>query len=369
MAKFSALLDNCVSGVSSIRVNNLEPFSVGDPILIGEIGQYDAEILKVKALDPATNTITLGDSVNNATTTTFSHSESTKVTILLFDQIQFYWTAATGTISDENPTFSDSNPLTGWISLDPTSYYSVYQDVNNDTGFGWFMYKNALTDDVSQESNPIPYAGFTGNTAQQIISSFQSMLNTNELKLVTYNDMFNWMNEAIALVKNKLNLSNVEYTVSTMQTLNVVGGTAEYILPSNFSDLIEIVDQNFLPISAISVSDDLTHRGDTTTDTVYYLRGRYIGFSPIPSGSTTVYYRYRANATRVSSLSTYIDLPDNMFYCIKDYMMYMSCQKFGNPMGSSYYQSFKNSLDLYIMASIKRNADLDTWGMGEGTNT
>lgn len=298
-----------------------------------------------------------------------AHPESTKITVLPFDQIRFFWTAATGTIADENPTFDENNPLTDWEAIDPTNFYSSYIDVERNTGFGWFMYKNAITDDVSQESNPIPYAGFTGNTAQQVISDFQSLLNTNELKLVTYNDMLSWLNEALAMYKNKLNLSNVEFTVSDVQTINIIAGTAEYLLPADFSDVSEIVDDMFLPINAISVSDDLANRGSFPQRLKYYLRGRYIGFSPVPTSAAAVYYRYRANATTITSLSTYINIPDNAFYCLKSWMMYRSYMKFNNPNAATYYQEFKNSLDLFIMASIKRNADHDTFSIEPYANT
>ena len=368
-AKFASLLENTIAGVGSIRVNNLEPFHVGDPIFLSEFGQFDAEVLKVQSIDAVTNSITLGDMFNVSANTVYAHAESTKITVLPFDQIRFFWTLATGTLADENPVFDENTPLTPWEALDPTNFYSSYIDVDNNTGFGWFMFKNAITDDVSQQSNPIPYAGFTGNTAQQVISDFQSLLNTNELKLVTYNDMLSWLNEAVAMYKNRLNLTNVEFTVSDIRTINLIAGTAEYLLPNDFSDLVEITDDTFRPISAISVSDDLARRGNYLGSTVYYLRGRYIGFNPIPGVGGVIYYRYRANATTITSLSTYITLPDNAFYSLKDWMMYRAYMKFNNPNAATYYQGFKNAVDMYIMASIKRNADHDTWGIESYANS
>lgn len=366
-AKFAYLTQNYATNVSSFEVSNNEPFSTDTPILIGEIGQSDPEILKVDSLSG--NTITLGDINSVATSTSYPHPESTKVIALPYDQIRFYWTAALGTIADETPVFNTDNPLTGWTALDPSSYYSTYSDPAHSTGFGWFMYKNSSTDETSQESNPIPYTGFNINTVQQVFSDFDSLLNTNELKLVSTNDKFAWFNEALAVLKNKLNLTNVEYTVSTPQTITTTISTAEYILPSDFSDMVEITDADGLPISFIPVSQVMTNNGTLPQVTKYYIRGRYIGFSPTPTATGTVYYyTYRSKATRVTSLSTYIDLPDNAFYSLKDWMMYRSCLKFNNPMATTYYQSFKNSIDLYMQAAVKRNANLDSWEPGAGTN-
>lgn len=376
-AKFAYLVSNESSQVSEITVTNTEPFSEGTPILFGEFGQSEAEILKVLTVDSVTNVITLADINGDATTTVFAHAESTKITALPYDQIRFFWTAATNTIADETPPFDDGDPLTAWVALDPSSYYSTFNDTTNSTGFGWFLYKNETTDDTSTESNPIPYAGFTGNTVAQVFSDFESLLNTNELKLVTTNDKFSWLNEALAVLKNKLNLTNVEYTVQLPQTINIISGTAEYLLPDDFSDLISIVDSTstnfgtpqeieFLPIYKVDA-----YQGNSafaSTSIRYYLRNRYIGFTPTPSSNATFKYRYRAKAVRVTGFSDYIDLPDNAFYCLKDWMMYRAYLKFNNPLSNTYYQSFTNSVNLYMQAAVKRDANTDSWDIAATAN-
>jgi hypothetical protein len=375
-SKFSTTLENNPSGVSTLSVSNLNPFTVGDPILIGEFGQFDAEILKVKAIDTSTMKITLGDLFNNATVTTFSHTESTKVYVLPFDQIRFYHTPATGTILDETPVFNEDTPLTSWTTIDPTSFYTVYNDTFYDTGFGWFLYKNALTDDVSQESNPVPYTGFTGNTAEFIFADFQSLLNSNELKLVTYADMFSWLNEAIAIFTNKLNLSNPEFTVTSPQTVTLIAGVAEYLLPPDFTDMVEIVHPttsslagtviDFIPVSHVQ---EYNASSPSRGGLKYYLRGRYLGFSPVPTHSGgIVKYTYRARSSRISSLSTIITLPDNGEMILKSWMMYRAYMKFNNPLASMYLQDWTNSLNLLIQSSVKRNSSLECFGISSSSN-
>lgn len=337
------------------------------------------------SINTTTGDIGLGDINGNSTATIQAHAESTKVTFLPYNQVKFFWTAATGTIADENPVFDSNNPLTGWQALDPSGYYTTYADSANSTGFGWFEYKNSVTTEVSQPSNPIPYLGFSGNTVANVFSDFESLLNVRELKLVSLADKFSWLNEALALFKNKLNLTNVEYTVSTPQTISILSGINEYQLPADFSDIVEIttglntsttvgIDIPFMPVSrALSYGGNFQggwYGGFNIGLGIvyYYLRGRYIGFTPTPTSATTYYYTYRAKASRVTSLSDYIDLPDNAFFCLKDFMMYRARSKFSDPSASTYYQAFADAVSLYMQASVKRNANLDTFDITPESN-
>ena len=369
-SKYSYLSTNFSSGSPSITIINTEDFAVDNFVLIGEFGKSDAEIFRVGAINTTTQVITLQNAAGSGTSTRFSHPESTKVYVLPYNQIRFYWTAALGTIADETPTFATTTPLTGYVSLEPASIYTTYEDSSQTTGFGWFVYYNSVSTDVSTNSNAIPYAGFVGQTVAAVFSDFDSLLNTNELKLVSLIDKFSWLNEGLAVLKNKLNLTSIAYFVSERQTISATSGTAEYQLPADFSDIVEITDNstvNALNIGYIPVSQVLSNVG-TTDATRYYLRGRYIGLSPTPTTSATYYYRYRAKATAVTSISTYIDLPDAAYFCLKDWMLYRACQKFTNPMAQQYYQSFTNSVNLFVQASAKQDANLDSWSIEKSAN-
>lgn len=385
-AKYTYLTQNYGSGISSVNIANTGIVEVNDFVLLGEIGHSDAEIFQVISLNTTSGDMGLAD-INGASQSTLqAHPESTKVTILPYNEIKFFWTAAVGGVSDENPVFDETNPLTVWVPLDPTSYYTTYQDINHDTGFGWFEYKNSFTSEVTQESNPIPYAGFDSNTVANVFSDFESLLNVRELKLVGLADKFSWLNEALAVLKNKLNLTNVEYTVSSPQTLAILAGTNEYLLPADFADMVEITTGlntatttgrsiPFIPLSkALSYNGSIygnnygSNGYDFGSGVYYYLRGRYLGFVPNPSVNATYYYTYRAKATKLTSLSDYIDLPDNAFYSLKDFMMYRAKLKFSDPSAASYYQAFSDNISLYMQSAVKRNANLDTWDVAPESN-
>ena len=376
-AKYTYLTQNYASGVSTVNVANTEPLAVDDFVLLGEFGHGDAEIFRIISLNSSTGDVGLGDKDGTGTVTIQAHPESTKMTVLPYNEVKFFWTAATGTIADEDPVFSTGTPLTvSWQDLDPSSYYTTYIDSTNITGFGWFEFKNSVTTEVSQPSNPIPYVGFNLNTVSTVFNDFDSLLNVRELKLVSLTDKFAWLNEALAIFKNKLNLSNSEYTVSTPQTINIVAGTNEYQLPDDFCDIVEIttglntsstigVNIPFMPVSkALSYGGNPQGLGVT----FYYIRGRYIGFVPTPQTGATYYYTYRVKASRLTGLSDYIVTPDNSFYCLKDFMLYRAKLKFSDPSAATYYQAFADGISLFIQSSVKRDANLDTFDISPESN-
>lgn len=362
---YSYLLDNLAAGTNSLATTNVSGFAVDDLIVIGLFGNDNAEIFRISAIDTSTNTLTIVDPSGSVSQTAFAHSESTKITKIQCDQVRFYWTALLGTIADEDPTFDTDTPLTDWMDIVPSEWFTTYDDAAHSTGFGWFLFRNSVTLEASQNSNAIPYAGFATNTVKLVFDDFMSLLNNRELTLVTNDDMYAWLNEGLAMVRNKLNLANPEYTVSTLKTLTVTSGTSEYLLDADFGDLVQIVDTGSYPLPGLSVRDAMSYIGDQAR---YYVRGRYIGLVPVPSQATTYSYRYRSRGTRLTSYDDLIDLPDHGFYILKDWMMYRACLKFQNPNASTFYKSFADGLNTMIVSSVKRDARLDSWSIAPWAN-
>lgn len=364
---YSFLVDNHDAGVSTFTLVNVDAFTADDMVLVGIFGNGNAEIFRVGAVDTTAQTITLLTRSGATATTSFAHEESTRISVIPYDQVRFYWTALLGTIADETPTFASTTPLTSWTDIVPSDWFTSYNDEGHSTGFGWFVFRNSVTSTESQNSNAVPYAGFAANSVQQIFSDFMSLLNNKELKLVTNDDMFSWLNEGVAIMKNKLNLSSPEYTVSTEQTISITSGTSEYQLPSDFGDLVQITDgeSNPLAIPFITIGNAMAYNGDTTK---YYIRGRYIGFIPTPAASASYKYRYRSKGTRVTDLDDLIDVPDHGFYILKDWMMWRASLKFQNPNAATYYKTFSDGLNTMIASSVKRDANQDSWGISPYAN-
>ena len=363
-AKYSYTVTNYTSGVSTFSVLNATDtsFATDAFLLLGNFGAEDAEIVKISTVNNSTGVIT------TASATLFSHPESTRVTILPYDQIRFYHTTTT--------TFGTGTPLTGNVDIQPSDWFTTYSDSSNSTGYGWYVFYNSVTATYSQESNAIPYSGFESNTTENILNDFFSMLSNKELKLVTREDALSWASEAYGKMRNKLNLTNVEYTASAITALSIVAGTIEYDLPADFDHLLSFISGvdasspgtwgsqkaniNFMPLKAA-----YSYNG---SGPVYYIRGNKIGILPTPAASATYHYIYLKKAARLDLNTDEVDLPNGGEYVIKDYMLYRAYQKFQNPQFKTHYEAFITGLNDMITSSVKRDANSDTWGIEGSAN-
>lgn len=363
--KFTYLTTNYSSVVTSFYVLNAtdSAYVANAFLLLGNFGAEDAEIVKISSVNSTTGLITLTSS------TIFSHPESTHVTVIPYDQIRFFHTTDT--------TFNVSTPLTGYINLQPSDWFSTYDDGSFSTGYGWYTFYNSVTTTLSQPSNAIPYVGFDINTTEDILNDFFSLLSNKELKLVTREDALSWANEGYGRMRNKLNLTNVEYTASDITSLSIVAGTIEYDLPDDFDHLITIISGENITdpgqfnvtkagIDFIPLREAFSYNG---VDPRYYIRGFKIGFIPTPGASTTYYYMYLKTASLISLNNDEVNLPNGGQYIIKDFMMYRAYLKFQNmAMAKVFLDSFNNGLNDMIISSVKRDANLDTFGIVRSAN-
>jgi hypothetical protein len=351
--KYSFLSNNYASGVSSVVVDNGAGFTADDYLLFGNFGSETAEIVQLSSI--TTNTMTL------KTNTKFAHPESTKITILQYNQVKFYHTAAA--------TFSSTEDYLTAVDIEADSLFTKYTDTAHTTGFDWFCFYNETTDAITSQSNAIPLAGFGDGSVKKILDDFFSLLNDKELKVITMDDAFSWLNEAYGLARTELNLINNEYTVSTSYSISVTSGTSEYALPTGFSSLISVYnDTDDVNIDTINASEvDSYNRSDLSTIKTY-LRGSYIGFAPTPTSNFTAYIRYKTNYTKVTSYYDNIDLPGITPDNLKDYMMFRACKKLGRVDAKDYYDIFKAEMDRMKVSNIKRDSGLDSWSIASEAN-
>jgi hypothetical protein len=361
--RYTYTKDNYSPGVSSIFVTNTEGFSDTTKfLLIGNIGTESAEIFKIGSVNNTTGEITLQNAGGISTTTIYGHPESSRVTVMPYNQIGFFWTSGT--------TYSDTNPISGFINIQPSEWFSIYEDSSNSTGYGWFVFYNSVQVTASQPSNPIPYVGFEGDTVQSILEDFFSLLSNKELKIIDRADALSWLNEGNAIVRTKMNLSNREYTASEELTLSIVGGTAEYDLPEDFSKLVYLKDSAATygqTIDLISLRDVPTYMGSTIK---YYLRGTKIGIVPTPTAAGSFLYRYLSKTGRLSLNSDTINLPDNGVFIVKDFMLYRANMKLQNiNMAMTYKNNFEDGLNKLVASLVDRDGHLDSFDIAAEANT
>ena len=357
-AKFSYLAQNYASGVTSLVIVNSNGFAANDHILLGEFGNETTEIVKPSVVTASTHTLTVP-------ATKFAHAESTRVTIIPYNQVKFYYTATA--------TYDTNNEIqAGYLDVAADEVFTTDEDTSNTTGFGWFVFFNSETNATTTNSNAIPYADFASNSVKKIFDSFFSLLNNTEQKLISNSDAFRWLNEGYSMAQNELNLVNREYK-ATSTTITTTATTAEYTLPTDFSDMSSLTDDNNdlrVEIEEIKLSDFKAWGADTGNNIKYYLRGAVIGFSPTPAtGTTTTYTLYYIKKSDVlTSYYDNIDLPENNFYPLVDFMLYRANEKLNKPNPKQYLESFRGGLNLMKVTAIKRSENLDSWSIDQRAN-
>lgn len=411
--KYSYLVDNNPSGTGSIIVSNSGNFNPNDFIIIGNIGSETTEIAQVDTITSATHTLVL------VANTKYSHSESTRVTAVPYNQVQFYWTAAptvpnptpiTSTTITQNkfttsteidtitqpptavytkqtdPSFVQNVDITPPITVDFSTplalldlqidkLFTTFNDSVHATGYGWFAFFNTTTLLFSAVSNPIPYGGFDLNTVKEVFSGFDSCLNQKELKLISTEDRYSWLNEGFSRMTNELNLGNWEYNSSGPLILNIQAGITEYLLPPDFSNLLYINEFNSDPIQGAAAGDKILEYEQTFEQTRsvsarrYQIRGKYVVFFPTPQSDGQVVFAYVKNAGRLKQLSDVIDLPDNAYQHIKDFMLFRAYRKLGNLTESNNSLAiFNKAVENMKIYSIRRDNGLDSWTLPTESN-
>lgn len=361
-AKFSFLTTNYASGVSAIVVTNSNGFAADDYLLIGSLGNETSEVVQIDTggVNAATHTLTL------KVATKFAHPESTKVTIIKYNQVLFYQTATTTFDATENPLPTGAAAA---VAIQADSLYTIIQDSDNSTGWGWFKFENATNSKISAVSNFIPYSGFGASKVKTILDSFYSLLNSKERKLITDTDALNYMSEGLAILTTELNLSNDEYNVSGEETVAVVSGTSEYSLPDDFEKIISLYNGTdkeavtFIPLDEVSAWDAIE------SNTVkFYLRGSYIGISPEPTESENLTMRYKKKSSRLTSYSDDISLPGNSHYILLNWLMFRAHQKLTSGQDSKYYELFQSDIQRMKVSFSKRDNNLDAFGISPESN-
>lgn len=363
-AKYTYTITNIASGVSSFSVLNAtdSAYATNAYLLLSLFGAEDAEIVQISTVNNDTGLITL------ASPTLFPHTESARVTVIPYNQIRFFHTAT--------DTFSTGTPLAGYLDIQPNDWFTTYNDETNASGYGWFCFYNLTTTTLSSPSNAIPYTGFTSDTTEKILADFFSMLGNKELRLVTREDALSWASEGYGRMRNKLNLTNSEFSSSGTETLDILPSVIEYDLPTDFDHLVALVSglstgdpgswggskEN---IEFIPLKDAYSYMGSTTR---YYIRGFKIGILPTPSIGTTFHYLYLKKALRLSLNTDEVILPNGGEYVLGDWLLYRAYQKFQNPQFKVHFEAFTEGLNDMIISSIKRDAHLPTWGIDRYSN-
>lgn len=338
------------AGATSFMVENTANFQINQFIIVGMLGSEDAELHRIIGLTPNT--------INTTSSFTFPHAQDVTVTAVAYNALFFYYSSTlTGTLSS-------LNVLPQVIT--PQGTYNIYEDVVNTSGFGWFRFYNSYTNVQSDISNAIPYAGFAENSVKAVFDRFLTQISNREKKIITDDDMFGWLNEAYTKATNGLNLGNREYTVPTPYSITVTGGTAEYDLPTGFNKVRMVTNNRGEIVNSINFEEAATYSNNNTQNPTakYYIRGSKIGFTPTPGTTTTYYLVYTKLGTTLTSYNDLVDLPNNNFYFLVDFMLYRATPIIGGD-AKGRLEAFNAGMSEMIVTSHKRDGDPDSIGIAQ----
>ncbi len=164
------LATDVTAGSSTLTVQNISNFAINQILLIGDAGNQNSEIIKTSnGTPPSGTTITL------ASTTAFAHTASTPVTVLYYDNVQF-WVGSTST-----------TPVTllGSLNMVANTTSTDYNDLAASTGYYFARFHNTIGSTNSVYSEASPVGGYTLSSARSIIDSSLGMINKQTSSVLT----------------------------------------------------------------------------------------------------------------------------------------------------------------------------------------
>ena len=176
--KYTYLAADYSSG-TALTVQSITGFGTGKIVLIGEIGQEEAEINQTHTVSsPSGTTVYLNSAL------TYAHSVDTKLYITEWNQFEVTWAAtATGTKST----------LTYGTALQADSKETQYADATKTSGYYFIRFVDTVGSAYSDYSDPIPYGGFADNTVWAIKDRALKKIDAKIDNLITHD----WLNECL----------------------------------------------------------------------------------------------------------------------------------------------------------------------------
>lgn len=195
------LTSDAASGGSSLTVKNITGLAISQVLLIGELGEENAEIILVHASSaPSGTTVTLASNLVR------SHVTGTRIRVLAFNQFELsHATTTTGsktvlTVSGGEPPSSLGS---GRIAIDPTNPIQEYQDTEYTSGYYFARYYHSVDTTNGSYSDAIEYGGWASNTVGYLIDSALKRIGKQLGNTLTREFFFSEINECLRGVKGK----------------------------------------------------------------------------------------------------------------------------------------------------------------------
>ena len=181
--EFTFLNQDQNAGATSVGVRGTLGFGTDIYVLIGELGQENAEIARIPA-DTALGGFNLPIASPGLR---FFHPADTRIYRIDWNQVAF--SRATG-VNTQKGTLAT-------IDIQPDLLETQYRDSTNTTGYGFVEFYNAIDTRYSSPSDPIPYTGYDPNTVWAIKNRALKALNEKiDGDIITNEILDEWLWEA-----------------------------------------------------------------------------------------------------------------------------------------------------------------------------
>lgn len=215
------LKSTAASGAGTLTVYSISKFAVNQILLIGELGEEDAEIIKTHASTaPTGNTVTLASNLVK------SHPKDTRVYVILYDQYE---------VSNASTITGAKSVLGSVTNINPEDIENIFDDSTASGGYYFIRYKNSITGTFSDYSDPIPYLGFPENAVGYVINLAMNDLGKQFTEKLTYETLIAKLNAMLRFRRGKLkrwsNAQEFDYSLGAVNR-----GEYRFALPDSYYD-------------------------------------------------------------------------------------------------------------------------------------
>lgn len=219
--------DATAASSSTLTVRNIAGFAVNQLLLLEELGNENAEIVKTHASSaPSGSTVTL------TTTVARNHTAGTKVYIIRWDQIHLS--------QDDNSSGTSKTDLTttlgsGLVAIQPDKTVQAFKVADSVEGYFFARYKDSIAGTFSGYADVLVSTGWAENTVGYLIERALSELILSFSEKLTKSDVYGYINECLNEIKGK-QLRWAEHYNFNYALTTVAAGDHAYTLPTDIYD-------------------------------------------------------------------------------------------------------------------------------------
>jgi len=331
----SYLTSDVDSGDTSIAVMSSSGFSgTNFYVLIGDYGEEKAEIKLVSSFTG--NTFTIAALSN-------SHTSSTPVTFIEYNQIKVYGRATSG----------GSNNLVTTLDIDTTNQHTDY--IYDGDSYSYFVtsYYNSQDTEESAFSEEITSTTFGQTSAKKVIESAvrKAMTSIDETpnSLLTWDIAIDILNDGIDEIFIRKRKWSFLHSISS--GTNTTTNQAYISKPSDAAILEHLIVDNYkLEWMSHYKYDDYTKAGTTVSTgspTHFTMKNNKYYLYPTPSAAKAIIYEYYKYPTRIDALTDSLDrefVAILIYYCASQISYIRGNDKRGDKM----YAMFQKTLEQQV---------------------